>query len=160
MSLMRSQKGETIIEVLIAIMVMSAALAGAFAVSSRSQRTVQSNQERYQAQLIANQQADLIKLAQADDGKKTLLNTYTNSTRVFCMNASGAIESLTVTTALDPQCLVPYGSPKAFDYKVMVQPIQSNPGVGNPVDTFVITIEWDSLSSASGTDNLRLIYAI
>jgi type II secretory pathway pseudopilin PulG len=161
-----TQRGETIVEVLIAIAVMSAALGGAFAISTRSQRTVQSNQERYQATLIANQQADLIKLAQAYEGKVTKINSFGNSdgSKVFCMSDTGDVGNLTDTGTtsppLDAECLVPFGNPAAFDYRVRVQPIQSDIGVGKPVDTFIITVDWDSISSKSGTDTVRLIYGI
>jgi Tfp pilus assembly protein PilV len=151
-----NSRGETIVEVLIAIAIMSAALGGAFAIATRSQRTVQGNQERYQATLIANQQADLIKLAQADDGKKDKIKTFTDSTKVFCFDSAGVIQDPTASDAasLDPQCLVDYGSPAAFQYRVRIQPNQT----AGVVDTFVITVEWDSISSESGVDSVRLLY--
>jgi type II secretory pathway pseudopilin PulG len=148
-----SQHGETIVEVLVAIAVMSAALGSAFAISTRSQKTVQDNQERYQAQLYANQQADLIKLAQGDTDKKQKLDSR-DTTKVFCMKTDGDIsaEKTQTNLATDTDCLRGYGSPVAFNYRVRVAP--SNPG-GGATTTYLITVEWDG-----GNGNLQQVQLV
>lgn len=60
------KRGETIVEVLIAIVVLSMALGGAFAIANRSVLQTQSNHERYQAQLAINGIAEDMRLQLKD----------------------------------------------------------------------------------------------
>jgi Tfp pilus assembly protein PilV len=87
-----SNSGETIIEVLIALTIISSALGGAFAIASSSSKTIQSDKERYQAQLYANQQAAWLRAYAPIAG-------YTPITGNFCMTTE---KTLAVDT--DPAC--------------------------------------------------------
>jgi type II secretory pathway pseudopilin PulG len=153
------QSGETIIEVLIAVAVMSGTLAGAFAIATKSQSTVQANQERYQAQLFANQQADLMKLANAEG---LVSGAYINTSSYFCMyttNVSGVVKvnitGLTSRATLDANCKIDSGS--GFSYEVFIT--SATASAGN--QKYLITVEWDSLvNSTSGKDTVRLVYGI
>lgn len=58
---MIGRKGDTIVEVMIAIVVLGAALGAAFSISNRSVIQTQNNHERYQIQLWMNEQAELIR---------------------------------------------------------------------------------------------------
>ena len=57
------QKGDTIVEVLIAITVLAFALGTGYATANRSTLAIQSNKERYQAQLLANKQVEFLRAA-------------------------------------------------------------------------------------------------
>lgn len=73
---------------------------------------------------------------------------------------TGAVESLQQPASLDPDCSVATDPTPGFWYRIGVQPIQEVPGPGSPVDKFIITVEWDSISSKGGIDSVRLIYGI
>lgn len=140
--------GETIVEVLISIAVISAALGGAFAISNRSEKSVQANQERYQAQLFANKQADLIKgYAIANPGGVPI----SGSGDAFCINNTGTITLIRFSdTTFSSSCL----EQSLFNVRVI-------PSITNQ-KAYIIQVEWDSLTSkaADGKDRLELIYGI
>lgn len=56
-----SQKGDTIVEVLIAISVLAFAIGTGYATVNRSNQSILANKERYQAQLIASQQVEYLR---------------------------------------------------------------------------------------------------
>lgn len=153
------QAGETIIEVLIAITVLSATLGAAFAIAGKSQKTVQANQERYQAQLYANQQADLMKLGNAEN---LISGAYLLSSNYFCMYTETdistglpkvKISSLTDRTSLVAEC-------KKTSDSGLVYEIAVTHAVGSNAK-FVITVEWDSLiNKGTAKDIVRLVYGI
>lgn len=75
----RWHSGDTIVEVLIAITVLSMALGTGFAIVSQSNKGLQANKEQFQAQQLANQQVELLRASNAggrDDfvGPNCLLN--------------------------------------------------------------------------------------
>lgn len=126
-----NQIGDTIVEVLIAISVLSLALGMAFAIANRSRNTIQANQERYQAQLIANSQADNIKLYIALNG------SYDSSIICFDQYGNGHITS--------PEC-------NNVDnlYNVSISPAPGNNNI------HIIKVTWNSL--IGGQDNVELVY--
>lgn len=152
-----TQRGETIVEVLIALAVLSAALGGAFAISSRSQKAVQANHERYEAELIANEQADLLKVYLADtvnyDNVQTNLN---DENKAFCVQAMTAQFDPSNPAAIDPACK------RGVDgrYSVFVFPRSRTDISGaNVVDTFIIRVEWDDFQDGNRA-KVELVYGI
>lgn len=148
------QLGETIVEVLIAIMVLGVVLGTTMGIVTRSQKQVQANHEFHQAQLFANQQAELI-LSAYDNfvategyGKKTdFLTNVVIGPDPFCYTEA---TPPTKYADSDPECV------KNERYKISVNKIIEG---GLPGGSFRILITWDSLSS-SGEGRVELIYAI
>lgn len=60
MKQLRSQRGDTIVEVLIALVIIGSVLTGAFAISNLSQRQIRLAQERTEAQKIAQGVTELL----------------------------------------------------------------------------------------------------
>lgn len=149
--LSKKQAGETIVEVLMAILVITVALAGAFAISNRSMRTIQANQERYQAQILANSQADLLRNYLTSGGSRSFVNTST-----FC------VSGISVKTSGSSECLTT-GPSDLYNISIACQNVTTNnvSVCGNLTSTYnvyKITITWDSLigSNSSGKDNVEL----
>lgn len=146
-----NKKGDTIVEVLIAMVVIASAIGGAYAIVSRSNATIQANKERYQAQLMANAQADMLKVYAANPSNLALLRQNFIDTNIdFCINPNQASAN--------------YGQPvqdtnndchpvNGATYNISI----SKSATDNMV--FVIKIDWDSLINGTG-DNLELIYGI
>ncbi len=145
-------RGDTIVEVMMAIVILSGVLGGTFAVASRAQRSTQANHERYQAQLYANQQAEWIKQASAAD-RSAFVSKFT-SDKVFCMtdvstvqmdetNAACKKDNLfTVTVTASQNCnYIKTGCSK------------------NTYDDFYVRVTWSSLVNNTG-DEIGLIYGI
>ncbi len=151
------QSGETIIEVLIAIAVLSGALGGAFAISSRAQKTVQSNADRYQAVAYANEQADLLRVVNvAGSATASTINGYGTSGNPFCINADGSVsaQSASMTTMTVASCVKGVGIP----YSIFVFPHKGSNGAGALVDTFLIRIQWDSAVNSGQKDQVEVGY--
>lgn len=83
MKFFKSQAGDTIIEVMMAILVMSGVLGATFAVSNRSLKSTQANHERFQAQMYANQQAEWIKVFSANNKADITTNAATVLVLIF-----------------------------------------------------------------------------
>lgn len=91
MRLKRSISGDTIVEVMLAIAVTSAVLAGAFVAVNRSLKAARSAQERGEAIKVAEAQIERLKyLSVEGDNAATLL-----SNGPYCINS--ALEVITVT---------------------------------------------------------------
>jgi Tfp pilus assembly protein PilV len=140
--LSKQQAGETIVEVLISILVISVALSGAFAISNRSQKTVQANQERYQAQILANSQADLLKNYVSNNPRPTNPS--------FCINSSG------VPSTTDSDC-DNQGANQLYDISITCG---TSPCVSDQYSVYKITVTWDSLINNGGQDNVELWYGV
>lgn len=150
--LLNKQTGDTIIEVLIAIVMISGVLGATFAIANRSQKTTQANHERYQAQLLANQQAEWLK-ARSNTARASL--TALDLAKKYC--AKNTKDIVEITTANPDIC-------KFNDlYYITITPKQNDKYIsGSPpgveTNTFFIKVEWDSLTG--GTDKVELVYGI
>ena len=147
MKFFKSQTGDTIIEVMMAIVVMSGVLGATFAVSNRSLKSTQANHERFQAQMYANQQAEWIKVYSANNRQ----GLTTNAATVFCMNGSASLVADT-----NASCT------KESLYKISITPKQMSKdfsGGANEYNTFFIRVTWDSLANGK-QDQLELVYGI
>ena len=128
--------GETIVEVLISIAILALALGSAFAIANKARATVLANQERYQAQLLANTQADALKAYMATNTKPVI---------TFCL-IGGELQDH--SDASKP-CF------RNNLYDISVTP-KDDPCNCNP-NLFLIRVEWDSLIY-NGKDNVELVY--
>lgn len=80
---MINQRGDTIVEVLISMLIVSVVLGGAYASSNRSLQTTQSSKERDSALRVA--EAQLERLREAD------LASVPIAPNSFCLNGSAAL---------------------------------------------------------------------
>lgn len=82
--------GFTIVEVLIALMILSFALGLGYATAGKSSKALQANNEQYQAQQVANQQVEYLRDTNAGlvDNKR---NKFNDSTGNCFKNTSGII---------------------------------------------------------------------
>jgi Tfp pilus assembly protein PilV len=141
------QKGETIIEVLLAITILGAALGGAFAIVNRSKLTIEANKERYQAQLIANGQADNLKLYSSNTNGVADLNNSALTTNHFCL-IDGVIKPYGAGT----DCQIKIGGyDVTFDVHIYSDAAHQN--------KFDIKVQWDSLVNST-QDQIEVGYGI
>lgn len=132
-----SKRGETIVEVLLAIAVLGSVLSGTLAISARSRNTIQANHERYQAQLIANSQADNLKIYINDNGsfdRGCLVDGEKKDNEADCKGHNGDNTDL---------------------YDVYIEYMGEEPARGG---VFLIKVSWDSLVS-NESDKVELVYA-
>ncbi len=129
-----NNRGDTIVEVLIATAVVSMILAGAFVSTNTSSNNTRSAQERGEALKLAETQVELIKIA-VDSGAniKALGN--------FCM------EGIWDPDTPPPSSCPDIGSGNLYDVVV-------NHTIGT--SNFLVHVEWDSLNR--GKNELELGY--
>jgi len=141
---MSRQRGDTLVEVLIAIAVVSLVLGGAYVTSSRSLLATRSAQERGNALKIAESQIEQIK-GLAASNSKALFDASAPSP--FCISTDGS-----VVASSDATCTVgTNGSPTTTEPKFVLSVTRS----GN---TFTLVETWNDVRS--GTDQLQLKYRV
>ena len=128
----RLQAGDTIVEVMIAIVVISTVLAGAFLVSRTSLKNVRDSEEHSQALKLAQGQVELLRQAA---GRVPNGSSFPAS---FCLNGSGTVQTgAACTTGL---------------YTLSVKSFSA---VAN---TYQVTAKWASISG--GTGQVQIAYRV
>ncbi|MEI6237229.1 MAG: hypothetical protein WCP03_01330 [Candidatus Saccharibacteria bacterium] len=156
--LSNKQVGETIVEVLLAIAVLGLALGGAYAIANRSKNTMQANQERYQAQLYANGQADSIKRYVVDPKNKKTVDKFSKNT-YFCITQPPSLELKLMSTP--PPTIYPSECRQGLTnwpdmYSISVKKITDS---DIKPYKFFIEVSWDSLVSST-KDKVNLVYGL
>jgi len=137
-----NQKGETIVEVLICIAVLSLGFGSSFLLSNHATKTTASNGYYYQAQLYANQQITLLHVYAT--GK----SDFRSQSSWFSMNQAGQL-----VTA--PQTIYPVSS-GGINYVVKIKNTQ--PGLSGSYNVFDINVSWQTGSSGSVMGSLDIYY--
>lgn len=127
---LRDSRGDTIVEVLIAIAIVSLTLAGAYTSVNRSANVTRGAQERGEALKWAETQLEQIRATNGTINQTT-----------FCYTPG-----LTLTG------VVPCRTGSGVAYRATIR--QSAPGSGN----FRVIVQWDSLNTGSTTNNVELDY--
>jgi Tfp pilus assembly protein PilV len=91
-----TQAGDTIVEVLIAIAVISMILAGAFAVTSRSSRAVRDSQEHAEALFLLQGQVERVRTL------STSVSSPVYNSAIFCVDDSNTVQTGFGYTSLPP----------------------------------------------------------
>ena len=130
----KNQRGDTIVEVLIAVAIVSSVLTSAFMLSNRSSQIMQNASEQSQALKIAERQVELLRSRDIQPSDK-------------CFNPSGQ------PTATDTDCEFDgsgQAAPAAYTgaiYKTAVTKIVAT-------DTYKVTVTWDRLGGSTGSTAL------
>lgn len=146
---LRRQQGDTIVEVLMALLVLSVSLAAAFAIANRSQNTTQDNHERYQAQLLATEQAERIRQAAYINSTRSQFLTTNNLlfNNLFCMSPSS-----TPTATTPPNTYCTHNINGGVTYRISIRAVLPSK------DVYFIKVEWESLKGSMG--KVELAYGI
>jgi Tfp pilus assembly protein PilE len=150
--------GDTIIELLIAVSVLSFALGSAYAISQKSTRVMQANKERSQAVLYANEQAAQIPIFLDDSTnlKRNALNSFaTDEPRCIKNNiletgANNCTKDELYTIYIKCQ---PSGQDRNNATLFANQCLNGN----DKFDVYVITVVWDSIVG-DAQDKVDIIY--
>lgn len=155
----RRTAGDTIVEVLIAVVVIATALGIAYTVATRSLQTARQSQERSEALKIAEGQLELIKGFNEDPNKDVHNNIYPQGT-VFCLKPTDPIN--TVGTRYNTTGLPPTTSAGLATYnancKIGVYRVGVN--VTNRTN-YEIVVRWERLGRDIDTiDEVKLNYRL
>jgi type II secretory pathway pseudopilin PulG len=142
-NLIQSQKGDTIVEVLIAIAVMTSVLGGAFVMTNRSLQDTRTAQERVNAVKLVESQIELVKNVVATN-PDSLFGAGVPA--AYCINSSG-----TVLSSTNAACKVD-GSGAA----TTTQPA-FNLAITRSGNTFTATNSWTSIRGG-GNNTVQMKY--
>lgn len=146
-------RGDTIVEVLIVIIILSMVLASAYAVGTRTQKVNQQTQEHTQALKLAEGQLENIKAAPTSVGSATR----------FCFSATGTPitgsfgTGLTTTAASDQLSQYPAACRQAAEGgDCSSTPCRYYVGVVKNGDLYMVTVRWDGITGKR--DEVKLLY--
>lgn len=133
------QTGDTIVEVLIAIAVVSSVLGITYSVMNRNLLIVRGNQERSEASKLAQSQLEMLKNVAGSDAATTI---PTSASVRFCMGASGPVtngwDSSAGTSTPEADNFGGYpGECQSGFYRMMLR-YNSDGG-------YTVTVRWESL---------------
>ena len=138
----RDQTGDTIVEVIIAVLVVSTVIAGAFAVTNRSTRAVRDSEEHAQALQLLQGQVELLRHAAAD--RTSLPNSLSVP---FCLTVSSYYQPADT----DPNCLL------NSLYRLSITSPTASPNIRSTT-TFNLIATWPAVGG--GTSNVYLSYKV
>lgn len=150
----RHQSGDTIVEILIAIAVVSLLLTAAFVLTRSNLRSIQNSQERSQAQALVGGQLERLKSIVADEGAPVKPTTMTAP---FCIDTHN-----TIITDVDHHCNLASDGTEytpaspGFPYSVR---ITYDAGVDGKKSTFTVVATWDS-ATTSGQSKVSMVYRL
>lgn len=134
------QRGDTIVEVLIAMALVSVVLSGAYAVTTQDLRTTQDANERSQALALVQQQVELIRAKTTSTGSFVLANQ--------CLDGGLVAQSSAVSATPNPCNISPSNAANctaSFCYNLDVD---SSSGI------FAVTATWPNQHGTSSTVNM------
>jgi prepilin-type N-terminal cleavage/methylation domain-containing protein len=134
-----SQRGDTLVEVLIAIAIVSLILGGAFVTTNRNLQATREAQERGNAQKLVESQIEQIKNIVSSNPTSIF---GAGAPASFCINAAGA-----VVASSNAACAV-NSSGVATTAEPVFRLVATRAG-----NTFTVTNTWSKLTSGGGTTN-------
>ena len=136
----RRQRGDTIIEVLLAMTVIGLILATSFGIANRATRTGRAAQERTEALKVAEAQIELTK-AYLKDGANNI-GTFTGSGNSFCIDVNATSAGNAAITSTDGRCNDTDGAGASGLYSIAV----SESG-----GTYTVNVQWDRANTQDST---------
>lgn len=149
--LRRSQKGDTIVEVLIAIAVISSVVGTAYAITNRNVQTNQQSQERSRAIKVAETQFELLKTWAEDSAN----SPSAHSVEKFCLYTDGGgIEMAQISTPVPSANNADYPVNCRFDSELYMVAIIHELGT----ELFTVHVDWDGPTGPR--DQLSMTYKV
>lgn len=136
-------RGDTIVEVMLAVAITSAVLAGAYVATNKSFRAGTDAQERSQALELAEGQLERVKSQSINPDSAS--NLFDASKPLFCIANDMSLQSVTVSAgslSVPAQC-------KSGLYDIFIERVSGT----NTEDTyFIARVLWPSISSNTGSE--------
>lgn len=174
----RRQKGDTIIEVLVALSIMSGVIGISYASAARSSNIGQQSQERAEALQLAQSQIELLRTHAGSFGVDGYNIFDTTAGRSFCMTTTTPpivsqglppdslvdeiLDSTSPTRKYDPDCIS--GPDNRYHISVTYIPDLGTLGPPETKDndkgTFTIRVRWDTIGGSKEKDEVKLVYRL
>jgi Tfp pilus assembly protein PilV len=144
----RQQSGDTIVEVLIAIVVIATVLTGGFLLSRSSLKAVRASEERSQALNLLQGQVEALRTAAGRANTLSGTPDFTINNTKFCMDSSGQPKAYTAADCDNR------GDNNLYNLSITSQ--GKPDATGNVL--FLATAQWPSLDG--GNDQIQLYYKV
>lgn len=144
--LKNDQRGDTIVEVLIALAIISSVLAGAFFVTNRSAQNVRDSEEHAQALQLLQGQIEQIRAAVTNGAKDSDFASY------FCYDTNGDAQMASSATDFS-HCSNNFNGTSGAEYTFLI----SKNTLGKTT-TFTAQVQWEGLRSQTNSE--QLLYKI
>ncbi len=154
---MSKQRGDTIVEVLIAMAVIGIMLGAAFGIANRSLATGRAAQERTEALKIAETQLELLKAY----SKAGISFPDFSGTDDFCINTGvNPISSTGVELDINTNdvCATTNGNGGDGFYNVAIVPVPTVPATTPPSGTYRVSVVWERVGGGGVDEELQLYY--
>ena len=151
-----SKRGDTIVEVLFAMVVIGLSLAAAFGIANRSLQISRSSQERTEAQKIAESQIELIKLGLSSDtappGVKNPISN--NSARNFCLYRDTSTGDIEKRNNNQDECRIVTQLDSSVNYTINIDTQRES----NKVTQYEVTVTWERIGTDSDEPGTLTLY--
>lgn len=144
--LKRDQRGDTIVEVLISIAVISLILGGAYITTNNSLRAERSSQEHTDAVKLVESQIEAMKNL-ADTGNTAL---FTSSG--FCITGGS-----TISTSVSTNNICKFNATGSNNNTVEPAYYIS---ITRNANTFTVKNSWNSIQTSGGKENVQMVYKV
>lgn len=137
------QRGDTLVEVLICVLIVSIVLMGAYVTTQRSSRGIRNSQEHAEALKLVQSQLEQVRADAEDDTPQVFM-----AGQPFCMVAGAPVSG-----ANAPQCSQDNtGAPTTGQpqYKLSVTRVDSG-----DAGLFTVQAEWDDINGGTGRETLH-----
>jgi prepilin-type N-terminal cleavage/methylation domain-containing protein len=128
-----NQRGDTLVEVLIAMAIISLVLVGAYVTSTRNAAALQNSQEREQAQRLVEGQVEMLRAKGGIVASGDCFNAGTET--ATCNNFTATNSGATYTLSI-------------------VGPV----GITSPTGTYTVSAIWTSMGSRTSNDSTVTMY--
>lgn len=155
MKIIKSNAGDTIVEVLIAIVILSLILTGAYVSANDSLTNIRDAQERIQALGYAQSQAEDLRSEAAQIFSSSGNNLTYLSQGSFCFDASNNFTTWPGNPTGFTSCN--FGT---IPYTVHISAKPNPPGDQATTTTFEIVVNWPSISHEISTAQLAIYYRV
>jgi type II secretory pathway pseudopilin PulG len=152
----RTDRGDTIVEVLISLAVIATLIAGAFVVSRTSSVNVRTSQEHAEALQLLQGQVEMLR---ADATSAAAGSTWSPPASNFCMDqtSGSANYGKAVATGTSSPCNI-LNNGSAYSYKVSITKDTSAGARAAQTarfgDTYIFSVSWDALSGGQNTESI------
>lgn len=150
----RNQRGDTIVEVLISIAIISLILAGAYAITNTSLRTTRDSEERAAALKLTQGQFELIRSMMNSTAGAAVLNAPPATTGSFCIIPNTTASSQpTVLASTSANC-----KQNTTGVPTTVEPVYKL-AITKSGNLFTARTTWNSIIDSS-QDNVQMSYKV
>lgn len=159
--MMHSQRGETIVEVMISAVILGFTITTVYVIAKNSLNTGQAAKERSQALTIAESQAERLKFMAKQSGATGPNGIFGQViTKPFCIEVGPTGTMLLTYVVTSTKC--DHGLFPASNLNINIMYDKDGADTTSPYDndTFLINVSWDRAGGSKNREELNTVYRV